>query len=117
MSNDKPNILLIQADQLAACSLPCYGNPMVQSPNIDALAEDGVVFEGAYYNNPICAPSRFSMLSGQLTSNIQAFDNGPNFQPISRPLPITSGWLGARHAWRAKCISSVPTNSMAMKPG
>ena len=74
-----PNILLIQADQLCAQALPCYGNPVVKSPNIDSLAEDGVVFESAYCNNPICAPSRFSMLSGQHTSRIQAFDNGAEF--------------------------------------
>ncbi len=79
MTSPKPNILLIQADQLAAGALPCYGNPVVQSPNIDALAEDGVIFESAYCNNPICAPSRFSMLSGQHTSSIQAFDNGAEF--------------------------------------
>ncbi len=70
---------MIQADQLAACALPCYGNSIVQSPNIDALAEDGVIFESAYCNNPICAPSRFSMLSGQHTSSIHAFDNGAEF--------------------------------------
>ena len=74
-----PNILLIQADQLCANALPCYGNEVTKAPNIHSLAEDGVVFESAYCNNPICAPSRFSMLSGQHTSRIGAFDNGAEF--------------------------------------
>lgn len=80
MTSDKPNILLIQADQVCAQALPAYSEETVaQTPNLDALAEDGVVFESAYCNNPICAPSRFSMLSGQHTSRIQAFDNGAEF--------------------------------------
>jgi choline-sulfatase len=76
---DRPNILMIQADQLAPHALPAYGHPIVQAPHIDALAEDGVVFESAYCNNPLCAPSRFSMMSGQHTSRIGAFDNAAEF--------------------------------------
>lgn len=79
MKSSLPNIILIQADQLCARLLPPYGHPVVQAPNIEALAEDGVVFENAYCNNPICAPSRFSMLSGQHTSRIGAYDNGAEF--------------------------------------
>ena len=79
MNNKQPNVLLIQADQLSVRALSAYGNPIVQSPNIDALAEDGVIFDSAYCNNPICAPSRFSMLSGQYTSSIEAYDNGAEF--------------------------------------
>lgn len=74
------NILLIQADQVCAQALSAYSDTTVaKTPNIDSLAEDGVVFESAYCNNPICAPSRFSMLSGQHTSRIQAYDNGAEF--------------------------------------
>jgi len=80
MTLDKPNILLIQADQVCAQALTAYSkNAVAKTPNLEALAEDGVVFESAYCNNPICAPSRFSMLSGQHTSRIQAFDNGAEF--------------------------------------
>ena len=79
MQSDVPNVLLIQADQLAARALPPYGNAAVAAPHIGALAEDGVVFENAYCYNPICAPSRFSMLSGQHTSRIGAYDNGAEF--------------------------------------
>ena len=76
---ERPNILMIQADQLAAGALPCYGREIVRSPSIDALAEDGVVFESAYCNSPLCAPSRFSMLAGQHPSRIGAYDNGAEF--------------------------------------
>ena len=74
-----PNILFIQADQMAAQVLPLYGHPVVQAPNIQALGEAGVVFENAYCNSPLCAPSRFSMMSGLLPSAIEAYDNAAEF--------------------------------------
>ena len=75
----KPNILFIQADQLTAGFLGAYGNPIVKTPHIDALAERSAVFDSAYCNFPLCAPSRFSMMSGQLASRIAAYDNGAEF--------------------------------------
>ena len=79
MADSRPNILLIQADQLAAPALPVYGHPVVKTPNISALADSGVIFDSAYCNSPICAPSRFSMLSGLLPSEIGAYDNAAEF--------------------------------------
>ena len=78
--SSKPNILLIQADQLAAPALSAYGHPLVKTPHIDELADSGVVFENTYCNFPLCAPSRFSMMSGRLASEIGAFDNGAEFE-------------------------------------
>lgn len=75
----RPNIVLVMFDQMAPQSLPAYGHHLVKAPNIQALAEDGVVFENAYCNSPLCAPSRFSMMSGQLCSNIGAYDNAAEF--------------------------------------
>lgn len=75
----KPNILFIMADQLAGPALPAYGHPLVKTPHISTLAADGVVFENSYCNSPLCAPSRASMLSGQLPSRIGTFDNAAEF--------------------------------------
>jgi len=75
----RPNILILQADQLGAHALPAYGNPIVRTPNIDRLAAEGAVIDEAYCNFPLCAPSRFSMMSGQLCSRIGAYDNGAEF--------------------------------------
>ncbi|MDJ0943047.1 MAG: choline-sulfatase [Kiloniellales bacterium] len=74
-----PNIVFIMADQLAAPALPAYGHRTVKAPHIQGLAERGVVFDAAYCNSPLCAPSRFSMLSGRLPSEIGAFDNAAEF--------------------------------------
>lgn len=71
----RPNIILLMADQLTVFALENYGNRIVKAPNIAALSEAGVTFENAYCNFPICAPSRYSMLTGRLPHAIEAFDN------------------------------------------
>ncbi|MFM7972298.1 MAG: choline-sulfatase [Betaproteobacteria bacterium] len=81
---EAPNILFVMVDQLAAQALPSYGHRLVQAPHISRLAERSVVFDSAYCNFPICAPSRFSMLSGRLPHAIEAFDNASEF-PASIP--------------------------------
>jgi len=72
---DRPNILFFQVDQLMANALRCYGNAFCHAPNIDRLADAGVVFEQTYCNFPLCAPSRASMATGQLCSTIGVYDN------------------------------------------
>lgn len=79
-----PSILFIQTDQLSAEMIGSYGSKIASTPNIDALADRGVSFDSAYCNFPLCAPSRFSMLSGQLNSKIGAYDNAAEF-PSSVP--------------------------------
>ncbi len=76
---NQPNILFIQADQLTARCLTAYGNSIAKTPNLDRLANEATVFSNAYSNFPLCAPSRFSMLSGMLASRIGAYDNGAEF--------------------------------------
>jgi len=74
-----PNIVLIMADQLAPHFTGTYGHPIVKTPNLDKLAARGTRFDAAYCNSPLCAPSRFSMMSGQLISRIAAYDNASEF--------------------------------------
>ena len=80
----RPNILMVMADQLPALTTGCYGHGMVQTPHLDGLAREGALFESAYCNCPISAPSRASMCTGQYVSRIGAFDNGADF-PASTP--------------------------------
>ena len=63
--SERPNIVLVMADQLAAAHLPAYGNGVVHAPRLAALASEGVVFESAYCASPLCAPSRFALLTGR----------------------------------------------------
>lgn len=80
----RPNILLLMADQLNPAFLPMYGNRIVKAPHLQALGARGTVFGNAYCNYPICAPSRYSMLSGRLPNSIDAFDNAAEF-PAATP--------------------------------
>jgi choline-sulfatase len=76
---DRPNILVIMADQLAAPALPAYGNRVAKTPHIDALAEHGTVFQNAYCNSPLCAPSRGVFMYGRLPSGTGVYDNAAEF--------------------------------------
>lgn len=60
----RPNILWFVADQMRCDSLHHMGNRASMTPNLDAMAEEGVSFEHAYCQNPVCVPSRCSFLSG-----------------------------------------------------
>ena len=76
---DRPNLLILMADQLTAGALHAYGGRVARTPHIDELAAGGVVFESFYCNSPLCAPSRFSFSSGRLPSKIGAHDNAAEF--------------------------------------
>ncbi|EME88947.1 uncharacterized protein MYCFIDRAFT_185422 [Pseudocercospora fijiensis CIRAD86] len=81
------------ADQLAAPQLKIYNeNSQIKTPNIDKLAERSVVFDSAYCNSPLCAPSRMAMITGQLPSKIGAYDNA---SPIPEDTPTYAHFLRA----------------------
>jgi choline-sulfatase len=75
----KPNILFVMADQLAARYLPFYGHPLVKTPNLSRLAEEGVVFDNAYSTSPLCAPARATVMNGLLGSRTGVYDNAAEF--------------------------------------
>ena len=79
-----PNVLIVMADQLAPQFTGAYGHPLVSTPHMEALAARGARFDAAYCNAPLCAPSRFSFMSGQLVTRIAAYDNAAEF-PASIP--------------------------------
>ena len=62
--NRKPNIVYFVADQMRCDSMAHMGNPASITPNLDSILEDGISFENAYCQNPVCVPSRCSFLSG-----------------------------------------------------
>lgn len=78
--NKQPNILVFLVDDLRT-DLGCYGNKLVKSPNIDALANDGVLFNNAYCQQAICAPSRMSILTGMRPESIGIYSI---FTPLRR---------------------------------
>lgn len=79
MTAPRPNILILMADQLTAGALPAFGNRVAKTPAIDRLAREGVAFESAYCNSPLCAPSRMAFMSGRLPSSTGGYDNASEF--------------------------------------
>ena len=75
MSQERPNVLVVMYDQVAPAALGCYGNPVTHAPTIDRLAREGVVFDAAYSNSPLCTPARYCMMTGQLPSATGGYDN------------------------------------------
>ena len=61
---NRPDFLIFIADEMQSFSLGCNGNPDVKTPNIDRLAREGCTFRRAYCNNPVCMPSRATLLTG-----------------------------------------------------
>ncbi len=79
--NKKPNILFIMSDDHAYQAISAYGSELLQTPNIDRLAEEGLLFTNACVSNSICAPSRATILTGKHThingkiDNLMPFDS------------------------------------------
>jgi len=65
-----PNLLLIVADDHGGGTLGIEGDPRRATPNLDALARQGALFERAYCNSPLCTPSRQSLITGKLPHSI-----------------------------------------------
>ncbi|MFI3325266.1 MAG: sulfatase [Clostridia bacterium] len=66
----KPNIISILIDDLGARDLGCYGSTFYETPNIDKLASEGLVFTDAYASCPVCSPSRASMMTGKYPARV-----------------------------------------------
>ncbi|RKU30859.1 sulfatase [Candidatus Poribacteria bacterium] len=81
MSNNPPNILWICTDQQRYDTLGCYNNTFVRTPNIDKLAQDGIVFNYAYSQSPVCTPSRASFLTGRYPRTTRCRQNGQAIPP------------------------------------
>lgn len=78
----RPNVVLIMTDNHGAWTLGCYGNPDIRTPNIDRLAADGTLFTRAFASNPVCSPTRATVLTGLVPSQhgVHSFLAGGNLQ-------------------------------------
>jgi arylsulfatase A-like enzyme len=95
---ERPNVLLIVSDDLTAC-LGCYGNAACKTPNLDRLAAEGVLFDRAYCQYPLCGPSRASFMSGLYPNTTRMLGNSTelgsfrNTNPALADHPSIGGFL------------------------
>ncbi len=91
ISLSRPNILFVLIDDMGWMDLGCQGNDNLHTPNIDALAKDGIRFTDAYAPAPVCSPTRASIMTGQSPARLQITNHLPHqdrFTPkSSRLLP------------------------------
>ncbi len=98
---ERPNVLFIAVDDMNN-DLGCYGHPLVKTPNIDRLASQGVKFERAYCQFPLCSPSRSSIMTGLRPDRTKVADLQYHFRE-GLPEVVTlsqlfknNGWFSAR---------------------
>src|SRR5690348_294339 len=90
-SAEKPNIVFMLADDLGWSDLRCYGGDLVETPNIDRLASEGVRFTDFYSASSVCSPTRASILTGQhparlhMTTWFEATQQAPGNQKLLPP--------------------------------
>lgn len=78
---DRPDILILMPDQLRADGMGCAGNDLIETPNLDRLAEDGVRFSHCCTSSPICMPARYSFVSGTYPHNHGMWSNSGHQDP------------------------------------
>ena len=105
-AQNKPNIILIISDDHSYQTIGAYGNKLVQTPNIDKIAKEGVVFNKAYVTNSICGPSRAAILTGTYSHKNGVIDNKPqnkldgsqdNFAKQLQKAGYQTAWIGKWH--------------------
>jgi arylsulfatase A-like enzyme len=113
-SEERPNILFIYSDDHATAAVGCYENSVVaghaRTPNIDALARDGVRFDRAFCTNGICAPARAVVLTGKHSHINGVPDNGASFDGSQQTFPKILRESGYQTALIGKWhLKSTPT--------
>ncbi len=105
LSAAQKNVLMICVDDLKPLA-GCYGAPTSKTPNIDRLAARGVLFERAFCNQAVCAPSRNALMTGLRPSTIGIYDLGTNFRK-SVPEAVTVAQYFMKHGYEAHALGKI----------
>lgn len=84
-----PNIIFIMADDLGYGDLACYGQKLIQTPNVDRLAAEGTRFTQAYAGSTVCAPSRGVLMTGLHNGHAPVRDNVPHYETYLEDRHVT----------------------------
>ncbi|WP_017446609.1 sulfatase [Gayadomonas joobiniege] len=96
-ANDRPNIIVLLADDLGYNDVGFTGETPIQTPNIDKLANNGVIFKNGYVTHPYCGPSRAGMLTGRYQARF-GMENNVSYSPDDKymGLPLTEKTFAKR---------------------
>lgn len=94
----RPNVVLVVTDQQRYDTIRWLGNGLIRTPNLDRLCAEGMAFERAYCTNPLCSPSRASLLTGLLPSQHGCWNVGVPLSPAVPTLPTLLAAQGYRTA-------------------
>ncbi|MBX2817572.1 MAG: sulfatase [Saprospiraceae bacterium] len=104
-AQDSPNIIFIMSDDHTSQAFGVYGSRLAgldPTPNLDALAEEGIIFDNCFVNNSICTPSRASIMTGQYPQTNGVLDLDGHLEPPHQHLPREMGSLGYQTAMIGK---------------
>jgi len=100
----KPNLLFLWTDEQRADTMAAYGNANIHTPNLNAFAEESVVFRNAYVSQPVCTPSRSTVLTGQWPHGNTCVENNiplpaeiPCFPELINDSEYRTGYFGKWH--------------------
>jgi arylsulfatase A-like enzyme len=96
--SDSPNVLILHTDEHRFDCLGCCGHPDVRTPNIDALAADGVRYTESFCPFPVCTPSRYSLISGLYVHEHRGWNNHSTLHPDIATFPRMLREAGYRTA-------------------
>jgi choline-sulfatase len=96
------NIVWLTSDQHSSHALGCYGNSVVQTPNLDRLAAEGLCFDRHFCSYPVCVPARFTMMSGLYPHHHGAVGNSTPLPLRTRTVAHHFGQAGYVTAWLGK---------------
>ncbi len=118
VASTRPNLLFVFTDQQSFDMIGCAGNRQVKTPNVDAFAREGVRFEHAVANSPVCTPCRSMLLSGRHPLHNNCFDNdrrllneteiGPGIGHVLRDAGYRMGYVGKWHLYGGDRKRPVP---------
>ena len=83
----RPNILFIMSDDHAEQAISCYSKKLINTPNIDRIAQEGILFKNSFVTNSICAPSRATLLTGKYSHKNRLRDNRDEFDGSQMTFP------------------------------